>query len=124
MAEREEPESERIDPRMHKAYAEIAESAKFIALRRRYLNFAVPATIAFMAWYVIYVLCNNWARDFMSTPVVGNINVALVFGLLQFVSTFLIAILYARHANKSLDPDAAALDEQFNKRLAEEGVQS
>ena len=31
---------------------------------------------------------SNWATGFMSTQVVGNINVALVFGLLQFVTTF------------------------------------
>ena len=35
---------------------------------------------------------------------VGNINVALIFGLLQFVSTFLIAALYGRFANRKLDP--------------------
>jgi hypothetical protein len=36
--------------------------------------------------------------------VVGFINIALIFGLLQFVSTFLIAWLYSRHAERSLDP--------------------
>ena len=40
----------------------------------------------------------------MGTKVVGNINVALVFGLLQFVTTFLIAWLYARFADRQLDP--------------------
>ena len=45
----------------------------------------------------------------------GNINVALVFGLLQFVSTFTIAYFYARHANKSLDPLAAKLRDEFEQ---------
>jgi uncharacterized membrane protein (DUF485 family) len=45
-----------------------------------------------------------YARDFMGTKVVGNINVALVFGLLQFVTTFVIAWLYARFASRKLDP--------------------
>ena len=57
-----------------------------------------------MVWYITYVVCNNWARDFMNTPVYGNINVALVFGLLQFVSTFLIAWLYSRHAREEPRP--------------------
>ena len=39
--------------------------------------------------------CPSGPHDFMSTKVVGNINVALVFGLLQFVTTFLLAWLYA-----------------------------
>ncbi len=42
----------------------------------------------------------------MSIKVVGNINVALIFGLLQFVSTFLIAWLYSRYADRNLDPVA------------------
>ena len=66
-----------------------------------------------MVWYITYVVCNNWARDFMDTKVVGNINVALVFGLLQFLSTFLIAFLYSRYANKNLDPLATKLREEF-----------
>jgi uncharacterized membrane protein (DUF485 family) len=61
------------------------------------------------------VICNNWARGFMDTQVVGHINVALVFGLLQFASTFIIAILYARHAGKSLDPLATKLRDEFDQ---------
>ena len=66
-----------------------------------------------MVWYVTYVIFNNWARGFMATPVVGNINVAVVFGLLQFLSTFVIAFLYSRHANKELDPLATRLRNRF-----------
>jgi uncharacterized membrane protein (DUF485 family) len=99
------------------AYQRIADGADFIELRRRYRLFAFPATIAFMVWYITYVVCNNWARDFMDTKVVGNINIALIFGLLQFLSTFLIAFLYARHANKSLDPLATKLREGYESEI-------
>jgi len=95
------------------SYAAIAAEPEFAELRRRYRSFAFPATIAFMVWYVAYVICNNWARGFMDTQVVGNINVAVVFGLLQFLSTFAIAYLYARHANRSLDPLATKLRDRF-----------
>jgi uncharacterized membrane protein (DUF485 family) len=93
--------------------AAFAADPDFDALRRSYRNFAFPATIAFMAWYITYVIANNWARGFMDTQVIGNINVAVVFGLLQFLSTFLIAYLYARHANRALDPLATRLRERF-----------
>lgn len=96
-------------------YTELAERAEFIELRSRYKRFAFPATVAFMVWYITYVVCNNWARDFMNIHVVGNINVALVFGLLQFVSTFAIAYLYSRHASKRLDPLAEKLQDEFNE---------
>jgi uncharacterized membrane protein (DUF485 family) len=94
-------------------YTAIAAEPEFAELRRRYRRFAFPATIAFMVWYVTYVVFNNWARDFMNIPVVGNINIAVVFGLLQFLSTFVIAFLYARHANRALDPLATRLRERY-----------
>lgn len=96
-------------------YAELAHRPEFFELRSRYRRFAFPATVAFMVWYITYVVCNNWARDFMSINVVGNINIALVFGLLQFASTFAIAYLYSRHASKALDPLADKLQDEFNE---------
>jgi uncharacterized membrane protein (DUF485 family) len=100
----------------HESYLEISQQQDFLELRRRYVRFAFPATAAFMVWYITYVICNNWARDFMNTPVIGHINVALVFGLLQFVSTFLIAWLYSRHAAKALDPLSTRIREEFEGR--------
>jgi uncharacterized membrane protein (DUF485 family) len=99
----------------HQAYLEISEQQDFVELRRRYQRFAFPATAAFMVWYITYVVANNWARDFMNTPVYGHINVALVFGLLQFVSTFAIAWLYSRHATKALDPLSTRIREEFEE---------
>ena len=55
--------------------------------------------------------------DFMSIKLVGNINVALVFGLSQFVTTFMIARLYATHAQKSLDPLAEELERAYRKAV-------
>jgi uncharacterized membrane protein (DUF485 family) len=97
------------------AYADLARDPDFAELKRRYRRFAIPATIAFLVWYVTYVICNNWARGFMDTPVIGHINVAVVFGLLQFLSTFVIAYLYSRHASRELDPLSTPLRERFEK---------
>ena len=100
----------------HEAYERIATESDFAELRRRYRRFAFPATVAFMVWYITYVVCNLWARDFMNTPVIGNINIAVVFGLLQFVSTFLIAWLYARYMNRNVDPGARDVEARYNER--------
>lgn len=105
--------SERTSSRQQ-VYDEIHASDDFQDLRRRYRGFAIPWTVAFLVWYMLYVICSNWATDFMNTKLVGNINVALVFGLLQFASTFLIAWLYARHANRELDPAARRLESEFH----------
>ncbi|MEV6418675.1 DUF485 domain-containing protein [Streptomyces sp. NPDC051662] len=87
-------------------YVEVQESAEFGELRRTYRSFAFPLTIAFITWYLLYVLLSNYAGGFMGTKLFGNINVALILGLAQFATTFLIAWLYARHASRELDPKA------------------
>lgn len=87
-------------------YVAVAQTHEFDSLRRTLRGFVFPMTAAFFLWYALYVVLSAYARDFMGTKVVGNINVALIFGLLQFVSTFLIAWLYARFASRRLDPAA------------------
>jgi uncharacterized membrane protein (DUF485 family) len=90
-------------------FTEVQESAEFGDLRRSYRSFAFPLTVAFIAWYLLYVLLSNYAGDFMGTKLFGNINVALALGLAQFLTTFLIAWWYARHAAAKLDPKAQAI---------------
>jgi uncharacterized membrane protein (DUF485 family) len=94
-------------------YDRMAESADFIELRRRYRGFVFPATIAFLSWYLLYVVLSNWAHDFMSNKVIGNVNVAIVFGVLQFVTTFVLAWMYSRYSTAKLDPLARKLDEEY-----------
>ena len=98
-------------------YVEVANSEEFAGLRKALRGFVFPMTAAFFLWYALYVLLSAYARDFMGTKVIGNINIALIFGLLQFVSTFLIAWLYSRYASRKLDPPAERL-----KRRVEDGA--
>ncbi|MFD6419127.1 DUF485 domain-containing protein [Streptomyces sp. NPDC060194] len=91
------------------AYVAVQESEEFAELRHRYRSFAFPLTVAFIAWYLLYVLLSNYAGGFMGTKLFGNINVAFVFGVAQFATTFLIAWLYARYAAAKLDPKAEAI---------------
>ena len=113
------PRQERLQ---HEVYETLHATAEFNDLRRRYRGFAIPATVAFLAWYLLYVVMSNWAEDFMNIKLAGNINVALVFGLLQFLSTFGIAWLYSRHANKKLDPLAEGLERRYNDAISREAA--
>ncbi len=97
-------------------YDELHESADFTELRKRFLRFAFPATAVFLGWYLLYVVMSNWADDFMSKQVVGHVNIALVFGLLQFASTFLIAWLYSRYMNRNVDSLARDVELRYNDR--------
>jgi uncharacterized membrane protein (DUF485 family) len=87
-------------------WAAVQASPDFVELRRRLRRFVFPMTGLFLVWYLVYVLLADYAHGFMSTKVFGNINVALIFGLLQFVSTFVITMVYVRYANRRLDPQA------------------
>ncbi|TDD68163.1 DUF485 domain-containing protein [Actinomadura rubrisoli] len=89
------------------AYARLRGTPEFEALRLAFRRFVFPMTVAFLAWYLLYVVLSAYARGFMGHKVAGEINVALIFGLLQFVSTFLIAWLYERYARGKLEPLAA-----------------
>ena len=103
------------------AYDHLHQEPDFVQLRHAYRSFVVPATLGFLAWYLLYVVMSNWAHGFMSTQVVGNVNVALVFGLLQFATTFALAWLYSRYSNRRLDPLARSLDEEYLRLIGRGG---
>ena len=88
-------------------------SEDFVQLKKRFRSFVFPMTVVFLSWYLLYVVLSGWARDFMGHELWGNINVAYVFGLLQFVSTFAIAFVYSRYADKHFDPTADRLRAQL-----------
>jgi uncharacterized membrane protein (DUF485 family) len=96
-------------------YDVLVQTAEFKEVRRRTGVFVIPATAVFLGWYLLYVVMSNWAHDFMSNKVFGHVNVALIFGLLQFVSTFLIAGLYARYMNNKVDDLAHDIDVRYDE---------
>ncbi len=96
-------------------YQEVQHSAEFADLRRRFRRFVFPLTALFLAWYFLYVLLSAYAPGFMSTKVFGKVNVGLIFGLLQFVSTFAITMIYARWADREFDPVADRLRDHIEQ---------
>lgn len=101
--------SETLNEPPQTPYQAVQDSAEFQALRTRFRRFVFPMTALFLVWYFLYVLLANYAHDFMSQKVWGNITVGLLFGLGQFVSTFAITMIYARWANDRQDPVADQL---------------
>jgi uncharacterized membrane protein (DUF485 family) len=60
------------------------------------------------------VLLSAYARDFMGTVLFVTINVALIFGQLQFASTFGIAWAYSRYTSREYDPQATELHDEIH----------
>jgi uncharacterized membrane protein (DUF485 family) len=90
-------------------YGRIQHSPEFVSLRRRLRRFVFPLSLLFFAWYMTYVLLAAYAHDFMSLKVAGEVNVAIVLGLLQFVTTILVTVAYLRFANRTFDPQVAEI---------------
>lgn len=105
-------------------YPRVQQSEKFTQLRRRHRSFVVPVSIGFLAWYFLYVLLGAYAHDFMARPMLGNVNVGVLLGLGQFVTTFAITMAYVSYANRRLDPLASELRddlEEIEARAADSG---
>jgi uncharacterized membrane protein (DUF485 family) len=100
----DEPTGRSTDPAQ--TYVAVAASPEFAALRRTFRRFVFPLAALFLVWYLLYVVMSNYAHGFMSRSVVGNVHVGMVFGLLQFVSTFVITMVYARWADRTFDAQA------------------
>lgn len=81
----------------------------FLELKRRLRSFVFPMAVAFLTWYFVYLILGTYAHDFMAREVFGNINLGIVLGLGQFVTTFLITAIYVRFANRELDPRAESI---------------
>ncbi|AIS00962.1 DUF485 domain-containing protein [Streptomyces glaucescens] len=101
-------------------YVEVQRSAAFQEVRRRYRRFVVPAFAAFFTWYVGYVVAATAAPGLMARPVAGAVNVAMLAGLGQFLSTFLLTWAYARHAR--LRRDRAALELRWDTQQLTRGI--
>ncbi|MFC7013650.1 DUF485 domain-containing protein [Streptomyces viridiviolaceus] len=101
-------------------YLEVQRSAAFREVRGRYRRFVVPAVVTFFLWYVVYVVTATTAPGLMARPVTGAVNVAMVAGLGQFLTTFLLTWAYARHAR--LRRDRAALELRWDTQELTRGA--
>ncbi len=101
-------------------YLQVQRSAAFQEVRSRYRRFVVPAVVVFCAWYVAYVVTATTAPDLMARPVAGAVNVGLLAGLGQFLTTFLLTWAYARHAR--LRRDRAALELRWDTQELARGL--
>ena len=79
-------------------------SEPFQRLKATQRGFVFPLGIAFLLWYFAYVLLADYAHEFMSTRVFGFINIGLLLGLAQFITTFAITTWYVSNANRKVDP--------------------
>jgi uncharacterized membrane protein (DUF485 family) len=114
---RTQPVAEATPAPQWEALARSVEFRRLITAKR---NFIIPAVIFFLVYYFALPLSNGLAPGLMNTKVLGNINLAYLFALSEFVMAWILAYVYIRRANRIFDPLAAQV-----RRLAERmGVRS
>ena len=100
-------------------YEAFEKTPQFLHMKKTRNRFVVPLSIFFLVWYIAYVLAAAYLRDFMATPVFGSINIGLLLGLGQFVTTFGITMWYVSFANRRLDPLGAELRTHLEEQDAQ-----
>jgi uncharacterized membrane protein (DUF485 family) len=78
---------------------EIAASKSFQDLMAAKKSFIVPAFVFFVGYYFALPVLVGYAPQVMSTKVLGEVNLAYLFALSQFLMAWIIAGLYVRAAN-------------------------
>ncbi|EYT48879.1 MULTISPECIES: DUF485 domain-containing protein [Kocuria] len=96
-------------------------SPEFQELRKTHRGFVFPLAVAFLVWYLLYVVLAMYAPQLFAIQVIGNVNLGVVLGLLQFVTTFAITGAYVSFANRKLDPKATAIRERLEPSLGTTG---
>ncbi|WP_236540974.1 DUF485 domain-containing protein [Spiractinospora alimapuensis] len=89
--------------------AEISADPRFALLRRRLRTRIIVLVALFVSWYLAYLLLTAFARDTLSINVTEHVNVALLLGLGQFLSTFVLAWAFGRFCRRRFDPLAEEL---------------
>lgn len=101
------------DPTAGVDFPAAQRSPEFQELRKTHRSFVFPLAVAFLIWYLLYVVLAMYAPQLFAIKVAGNVNLGVILGLLQFVTTFAITGAYVAFANSKLDPKATAIRERL-----------
>lgn len=94
-------------------FSSVQKAEKFQTLRSTHRKFVFPMTVIFLIWYLAFVVVAAFFPEFMAIQVLGNINLGIVLGLAQFITTFIITGIYVFYANRKIDPLATDLREEM-----------
>ncbi|MBY0381624.1 MAG: DUF485 domain-containing protein [Xanthobacteraceae bacterium] len=84
-----------------------AAHASIKALIAEKLKYLVPMTIIFMVGYIGLTVLAGFAKGFVGIKVIGSFNVGYLLIALNYLLSWVLAIVYVRVANGIFDPLAA-----------------
>jgi uncharacterized membrane protein (DUF485 family) len=80
------------------------------------LKFLVPMTIIFMVGYIGLTVLAGFSKGLLGTKIIGSLNLGFVLIGLNYVLSWVLAMIYARVANTTFDPLAAEIVDSKNRR--------
>lgn len=103
-------------------YLAVQQSAEFQWVRRSHRRFVFPATAGFLVWYLLYIVTATAFPALMATPVgEGPLNIGILAGLAQFLSTALLTWAYVHNASRGRDRAAFELRWETQLRTRQVG---
>jgi uncharacterized membrane protein (DUF485 family) len=90
-----------------------ASVKRLIAEKLKYL---VPMTIIFMVGYIGLTILAGFAKDLMGTRVIGSVNLGFALIALNYLLSWVLAIVYGRIAAGKFDPLAAKAASEISGR--------
>lgn len=100
-------------------YIAVQASPEFQRLKHAHRRFVLPVLAVALVWYFGFVIVAITQPQLMARTVAGRVNLGIVLGLAQFVTTFAITMWYVSYANRVLDPQAASLREELDQAETE-----
>ncbi|MBW1600821.1 DUF485 domain-containing protein [Streptomyces sp. JJ66] len=101
-------------------YLAVHRSSAFQQVRRRHRGFVFPVTAAFLLWYLAYIVTATTLPGLMARPVGGGpVNIGMLAGLAQFLTTAVVTCAYAWHARLRRDRLALELRWETQQRTRE-----
>jgi uncharacterized membrane protein (DUF485 family) len=80
------------------------------------LKYLVPMTVIFMVGYIGLTILAGFARDLMGIKVIGSVNLGFVLIALNYLLSWVLAIVYGRIAAARFDPLAAKVATEISAR--------
>ena len=110
------PDQMQADQSGQTVWDRVAQSHEFKDLMATKKIFIVPAVIFFGIYYFLLPILVGYAPKFMDTRVLGNVNLAYLFALSQFVMSWTIAALYVRAGDRFDQISKDIIDKAVNNK--------
>ena len=110
------PDQMQADQSGQTVWDRVAQSREFRDLMATKKIFIVPAFLFFVVYYFLLPILVGYAPKFMDTRVLGNVNLAYLFALSQFIMSWVIAGLYVRAGDDFDRISKDIIDKATNKK--------